>query len=142
MDWKRITILLFLPAVLFQSCGGSELAPEERDVTLDRPLLEWRPALRADIPGFYVSREIEGEAAASVLSMEYLFQEDGSYTGAALVLDENGRPSFQTLSGTWRLEESRLVLDDSEPAEASVAGDHLRLTAPTGTVILVRRPLT
>lgn len=141
MSLTRIAFYLLLPAILFQACGGTELAPEEREVQLDQPALEWRPATKDDLPGFYLSRRIEGEAAGSVLSMEYLFQEDGTYTGAALVLGEDGKPAFQTLSGTWRLGQGRLILDEGEPADVAVAPNHLRLKAATGVVVFERRPL-
>jgi hypothetical protein len=98
--------------------------------------LELRPATAAELEGLWESTAIEGEAAASLACVLYLFSADGAYTGAALVLDE--RPTFQTLSGAWSLDEGSLDLGDGNVTRARIAGDRLELSSEGGAVWLRR----
>lgn len=98
--------------------------------------LELRPATAAELEGLWQSTAIEGEAAASLACVLYFFSADGAYTGAALVVGE--RPAFQTLSGTWSLDQGRLDLGHGNVASARVAGDRLELASEGGSVSLRR----
>lgn len=115
----------------------SVLPSEERSVAVASAELAWGPATVADVPGTYVSTEIEGELATVLRKVVYLFQADGAYTGAALVDDLP--PRFEVISGTWSLEAGTLRLDGGPPAAAEVAEDGtLRLIGDEGLVVLRR----
>jgi hypothetical protein len=99
--------------------------------------VSWLPADPAALPGGWESDGIEGEAAALVWKIYYHFAEDGTYTGAALVLADPD-PEFQTLSGTWSVESGALTLNSDAPVPAWIAGERLKLEGPAGTVTFHR----
>ena len=121
------------PACLASSVldTNARLAPKEA-----ASQVPWRAAQASEIPGFFAAESIEGEAAASVLAIYYYFLEDGSYTGAALVLMDSQRPSFQTLTGNWTFDAQGLVLDDQAPLPLLAADQRLKLETPLGAVVL------
>jgi hypothetical protein len=130
-----------LVAALLLACAGciapSVLAPEERALELSVAEVEWRAASADDVPGTYISTELNGPLAASLRKLVYLFQPAGTYTGAALI--DDAPPRFESISGTWVLLEGRLCLDGGPPARIEVAPDgSLRLSGDEGSVVLRR----
>lgn len=131
----------FLPLALtalasFGGCIASNVvATEDRMVT--RPVAEivFQPAPALVLDGLFESIEITGDAAVALRKIYYLFAPDGSYTAAALG-DVDGVATFQTLNGTWVTSAAGLSLDGAEPVLLEQAPEHLRFTAPTGTVVL------
>ena len=113
------------------------VAPTERMVVEAESVPPFVAATAADVVGFHESIDIQGDAAVSLRKVYYLFSDDGSYTGAALV-DDGERRTFQTLTGTWKLAPEGLVLDDQPAAPCDAAPGQLRLTAPTGVLRLRR----
>lgn len=96
----------------------------------------WGPVDAARLPGSYASERIDGPAAAHLREVRYVFHEDGSYTGAALIQGER-RLEYQTLSGTWTLHGDWLVLDGQTPgASIEMADGRLKITSDSTTMIL------
>ncbi|MHC4393812.1 MAG: hypothetical protein ACYS22_21150, partial [Planctomycetota bacterium] len=94
-------------------------------------------------PGFYASQEVRGEAAGALLQAYYYFGPGGSYSGAALVVTEDG-PRFVVITedGQWKPGRPGLDLDDgSGPVRAEVAGGLLRLTSEGSTIVFDKVPL-
>lgn len=119
------------PSVV-ESSGRAVVAAEDS--------VDWRAALPEDLVGFFESERIEGEVAASLARVSYLFAADGYYTGAALVLGAE-HPEYQTLSGTWRVEAGKLVLDDQDPVELAASAERVRIATADGTLVLRRAAL-
>jgi hypothetical protein len=128
-----VAVCLLAPACI----PSNVVAPKERMVAEDLAETVFVPATPADVVGYHESVDIQGDAAATLRKVYYLFADDGSYTGAALVDDGEFR-NFQTLSGRWRLAPEGLVLDDQPPATCEAASGELRITAPTGVLRLRR----
>ncbi|HKX46240.1 MAG TPA: hypothetical protein VJP77_06025, partial [Planctomycetota bacterium] len=81
-----------------------------------------------------------GPVAATLLRVSYWFEPDGAFTGAALVATVP--PSFQVLSGTWRLSGDQLELGEgAPPARLESAPGLLRLTGEQGVVVLEEESL-
>ncbi len=138
---RPFLLLLAAFAASSAACGAfvaaRALPKEDRDVLANPEDVSWAPAKREDVVGSFESESVSGEAAGALRRVYYVFSEDGSYTGAALV-QEAKNPEFQVLSGTWALEGSSLRVGDAEPAKASASPGRLRLEAPGGTVVLKR----
>lgn len=139
----RSSALLLVLAALPAACiAPSVVGSEGRAVQSTPQARDWRPARAEDLDGLFESTAIEGEAAVALWRIHYHFALEpgvpgGSYSGAALVLG-GPTPQFQTLSGVWRLNEGALELDGAAAAQASVAGELLRLENEGGTVLLRR----
>ena len=135
--FRKLGPLGLLAGLIAPACiAPSVLETEDRAVALVTENFEWRAASAEDLQGLFGSVEITGPAAAALSKLYYWFEEDGSYSGAALFA---GHPAhFETLSGTWSLEGETLTLDDSEPARLSATDEALRLEGAEGAVILVR----
>jgi hypothetical protein len=134
-------LALLLATIAPAGCIASNVvAPQQRLIAADPAQLPFAPATPGAVGGFYASVDLRGEAAGSLRKVFYLFAPDGTYTGAALA-ESDGRASFQTLDGTWSLDAAGLVLDGAAPVACEVAGEHLRLTAPTGVLVLRREVL-
>lgn len=99
--------------------------------------LQFAPMTEGTLQGLFESVQITGDAAVSLRKVYYLFFADGSYTAAALI-DDGTALSFQTLSGTWQMSASGLTLDGAAPVPLEVGGEHLRLSAPGGVLVLRR----
>jgi len=135
----RRTCAALLLCLLGASCIPSNVvAVEERMVVDDLAALEWAPAADAAPDGLYETVEITGEAAASLRKVYYLFLADGTYTAAALT-EAGGEYAFQTIGGTWSAGPEGLALDGGDPVLLERAGDHIRISAPTGTVVMLRQ---
>lgn len=122
--------------------SGGCIAPSVLDASARLPVeagppVEWRPAALAEVPGFFESRLVEGEAAGALLKLYYWFEPEGRYTGAALVAGPGG-PQFQTLAGAWAFADGRLDLGDGQVVELDSAAGHLRLRSDEGCVVLRR----
>lgn len=138
-----------LPLLVVASAGGC-IAPSLLDasarlpdaaVTSDFATVKWHPVDVASLLGLWRSAAIEGEAAGTLLQVDYLFDRGGRYSGAALVATAAG-PAFQTLAGTFALLPSgELDLGDGEVVAVASADDLLRLSSAGGSVILRRVPL-
>jgi len=116
----------------------SVVAVEDRGVDLGVADLSWRPGAQAEVPGYYVSELVDGPMAAVLRGLVYLFGEDGSYSGAALL--DGVPPHFEVVGGEWELSELGLVLDGGPPATFEVAGDgSIRLSGEEGSVVLRRQ---
>jgi len=111
------------------------VARQDRLVTTAVDDLQFAPAGEFVPNGLYESVAITGDAALSLRKVYYLFAADGRYTAAALVEDAGGL-AFQTLSGTWRSAQGSLQLDDGDVVRAEVCDEHLRLSAPSGVLVL------
>jgi hypothetical protein len=132
---RRLALVLLIaapaciaPSVLDEQARAVERAPAE---------VQWRAPTPADLDGLYESVSIEGEKAAQLWKIYYHFASDGTFSGAALLLG-GAQPEFQTLSGTWKLDERGLDLGDGEPVRASAAPDQLKLESE-GTLVILRR---
>lgn len=133
----------FLPAIL----GGCALLPacitpsviesSGRAIAPTTTKFAWREPRTADFDGLFESVSIEGEVAAALWKVWYVFSEGGAYSGAALVLG-SATPGFQTLSGRWSLDGDQLDLGDGQVVRASATDDHLRLASAGGVAILRR----
>ncbi|MBL8695249.1 MAG: hypothetical protein JNJ88_14240 [Planctomycetes bacterium] len=131
----RLLFALAGVAALPSCISPSVLEAEKRAIESPALQLEWTQAAASQLEGLFESVELQGEMAEVVWRIEYHFSRDGSYSGAALVL-QGARPEFQTLSGRWRLEEGRLLLDDAAPALALAAPGHLRIQSEQGSLTL------
>ncbi|MEZ6187565.1 MAG: hypothetical protein R3F62_21465 [Planctomycetota bacterium] len=143
MSARRLALAaLCLSAV---ACYPSNVvAPESRDVVeAEQPALRWHPAQPDEVPGFYVSSEVEGASAGALLRAYYYFDSTGSYSGGALVLGEYG-PRFVVITedGRWTLTEGQLDLHDgSTGVTLDAAENHLRLQTAESTLVFRREPL-
>jgi hypothetical protein len=124
--------------LLGASCAGNGLLePERRAAEVEGAATLWIPATERDVPGVYVSRELTGPLAAHLRKLVYLFEEGGSYAGAALL--DTAPPRFEVLSGTWAFVEGSLILDGGPPAAIETCADGaLRLSGDEGVVVLER----
>lgn len=129
-------IVPFAAVLALGGCIASNVVKED-DRLVVRPVaqLAFAPAPTLVLDGLFTSLEITGDAAVSLRRIWYLFSADGTYTAAALA-DVEGKPSFQTLNGTWKNDPAGLSLDGAAPVLLESAPDHLRITAPTGVVVL------
>lgn len=121
------------------ACAGSTtIAAKDRaaPAVADAPLA-WHPARRDDVLGLLASERVTGEAAATLRRVWYVFEADGSYSGAALVLD-GGHSVFQTLAGRWSLEDGVLRLDATSARAAAEPGGRVRFDSDGGSVVLAR----
>jgi len=133
--------LALLASVLPLGCIASNVvAPEQRMVAADPLQLPWGPVDASALAGLWESVDVQGDAAASLRRIWYVFADGGRYTGAALA-EVDGVLAFQTLSGTWSLAAAGLVLDGADAVPCAMAPDHLRLSAPGGIVVLKRGTL-
>ena len=138
----RLRAVFALAAVLLGGCYASNVvAVKDRMVRDDLGELAWRPATPADLDGLFASVAITGDAALVLRRIDYWFGEGGRYAAAALQDEGGDGPSFQVASGRWSLTEQGLVLDGQEPAECTVANDHLRLVTAAGAIVLRREAL-
>jgi hypothetical protein len=125
-------------AVLGGCIASNVIATEQRMAAVAQPVFE--PAGALQLEGLYASVDVQGEVAAQLRKVYYVFLPDGSYTGAALV-DSDGLLAFQTLTGRFAVTGSGLALDGAEPVPLAVAGDLLRIEAPGGALVLRREVL-
>lgn len=139
---KRLgrSLALCLTCLLSLGCYASNVvAVDDREVKEREVKVTWRPAVAADLPGFYATSKIEGELAGGVLKAYYLFGAE-TYSGAALVLTPAG-PQFRVLeeSGSYVLGEQGLDLrDGSGPVAVDAALGKLRLRSKGSTLIFER----
>lgn len=131
----RLILLAFLLGSA-ASCASTTLAAAERGLVADLPQHEWRSATASDVPGLYASDEITGPMAAAIWKLYYNFDEDGSYTGAALFAEDP--PRFEVLTGTWVFSNGRLSLDGGEAAKTLADSKAIQLSGEAGTVVLRR----
>lgn len=124
-------------AALASCIPSNVVARDDRAVATPLAELHFEPANGAQLQGLWASVAITGDAAVALRRVYYVFQTNGTYTAAALV-DEGGTLAFQTLSGTFAADAAGLVLDGAEPVQLEQAPEHLRITAPTGTLVLRR----
>ncbi len=136
----RVELALLALLVAPACIAPSVVSSSGRAVAQDEQAIAWRAATVDDFVGFFRSERIEGGVAASLARVDYFFAADGFYTGAALVLGD-AHPEYQTLTGTWRLDAGRLVLDDGEPVDVAASDEHLRIATPDGTLVLRRTAL-
>jgi hypothetical protein len=129
--------LLALP--LLAGCYPSNVIEEsDRAVKLETETVAWGPLPPGGLAGAWGSERIEGDLAASLVEVHYLFHADGTYTGAGLVIGD-GNPTYQTLTGVWELSEGRLTLDAIPPGlSVEASGDRIRLASETGTIVMRR----
>jgi hypothetical protein len=117
-------------------CIASNVVPtQDRLVTTPLAALHFDPAPGMPLQGLYESVEILGDAALSLRKVYYLFSAGGAYTAAALT-EVDGVPSFQTLNGTWQSTAAGLSLDGRPPVLLEQAGQHVRITAENGVLVL------
>lgn len=138
---RRGPVAAVAGALLFASCIASNVVAE-KDRMVAQPLAElvFEPASGLVLDGLYQSIELTGDAAVSLRRIWYVFSPNGSYTAAALG-DVDGAPTFQTLNGTWAMTPDGLTLDGAAAVPVEKSGDHVRITAPTGRVVLRRERL-
>ncbi|MFO0931817.1 MAG: hypothetical protein U1E39_03810 [Planctomycetota bacterium] len=130
-----------LLAALAGCAGSSRLDAAHRAADAAEPAVAWADARREDLVGYFESERVSGDAAASLRRVYYVFEADGSYTGAALVTD-GAHSTFQVLAGHWTLRGTTLSLgDDAAPARVFSAPDRLRLDSEGGSVVLHRGKL-
>ncbi len=135
MKGSWLTALALLP--LGSCIASSVVAPQDRGREVGREDQVWSQASAQSLSGVYVSTRLSGSLANSVRKIIYLFQEDGHYTGAALV--ETSPPHFEVITGEWRMQGSQISLDGADPAQLEVAADRsLRITGESGQVVLRR----
>ncbi len=126
--------------VALSGCYASNVvAATDRAVAADAiaDSVVWQPATNEQLVGFHESRIVEGDAALSLRKVYYVFVADGRYTGAALVEGDQGL-GFQTLGGTWRLDQAGLSLDGGEPARCEAGGAFLRIHVAGGMIVMQR----
>lgn len=136
MRADRILLLASLP--LFGGCYASNVVAEKDRAVVERSSLadaQWRAAAAADFAGLFETIEIQGDVALSLKKVWYWFEANGRYSGAALVDGDDGI-AFQTLTGSWKLTEGGLSLDEGDPLAASAAPSLLRMSVPGGTLVL------
>ena len=134
MDGRPLALFVLVAS----SCITATVIDENsRAAAIEELATEWAPATSDLLAGGWESETIEGEAAAAVLKIYYHFAADRTYTGAALVLGA-ANPEFQTLTGSWSLEDGRLQLNQDEPVTAEFDADRLRLESPGGTAVFRR----
>ncbi|MBL4848001.1 MAG: hypothetical protein JKY65_20995 [Planctomycetes bacterium] len=134
--------LTLLAALAFSSgCYASNVVEaSQRTVKETEVVVSWTPATVEDLPGFYASSSIEGEAAGALLKAYYYFGAEGSYSGAVLIVSPEG-PRFWVLEedGNYALSEEGLDLNDgAEPVPVDAAPGKLRLRAPGSTIVFER----
>jgi hypothetical protein len=136
---RRPVLAVVVASAALTACFSSHPIDTTRRATEPAPpSIAWRPASRADLVGWFESDRITGEAAASIHRVWYAFAADGTYSGSALIRD-GAHETFQTLSGTWRLDGSTLSLGaDSPPAKAFAAEGRLRMDSDGGSVTFRR----
>jgi hypothetical protein len=133
--------VLVIGSGLLGGCIASNVvAVEQRSVQQPVAELPFVAAPELVLDGLYESLAITGDAALSLRRIYYLFRPDGTYTAAALTEGERGA-AFQTLNGTWSNTATGLSLDGAEPVRLERADEHLRITAPNGSVVLRRSAL-
>ncbi|MBM4063854.1 MAG: hypothetical protein FJ265_22565 [Planctomycetes bacterium] len=128
-------LALALASGLTGCIPSNVVARDDRMVVARVAELKFEPAPGLQLAGLYESVAITGDAASSLRKIYYLFAADGSYTAAALA-ETDGVAAFQTLSGTWTTTPAGLALDGAEPVRLEQAPDHVRITAPNGTLVL------
>lgn len=136
MRAERLLAVCLLP--FFGGCIASNVVAEkDRAVVEPKKLAEvaFRPATSADFAGLFETIEITGDVALSLKKVWYWFEANGRYSGAALVDGDEGL-AFQTLTGTWKLTDAGLSLDDGEPLAASAAEGLVKMSVPGGTLVL------
>ena len=121
------------------SCYTSNvLDASERAVREPAGELAWRAATGADFDGLFESVSLDGDVAASVRALWYLFAPDGAWSGAALVSTPEGE-RFTASHGRFVLRDGQLELETgAPPAAARAAGAQLRLESAAGSVVLRR----
>lgn len=126
-------------SLLLAGCFGGGLLDQKDRAVAASPLeaLVFAPAGPMVLAGLYESVDIQGDMALQWRKVYYLFFADGGYTAAALG-EGAQHPEFTTLSGTWKVD-GGLSLDGSEPLRLEIAGEHLRISADGGSLVLVRR---
>lgn len=135
---RRNQAALVVLGVAVAACIPSNVTrPQDRMAAAAEAAPAFAPATVADVVGFHESIDIQGDAAATLRRIYYLFAADGTYTGAALA-DDGERHAFQTLSGVWRLAPEGLVLDEQPAVACDAAPGQLRIAAPTGVLRLKR----
>lgn len=127
-------------ALLAGSCIASNVLDPEQRLAAAPAAPEFAPAGVIELAGLYGSTDLEGEAAAQLRKVYYVFLPGGRYTGAALV-DDGGVLAFQTLSGTYAVTADGLVLDGAPAVPLLQSGELLRLVAPGGVLTLRREEL-
>lgn len=138
MRGARLERCAVLAALWATGCASSHKVDEkERTLALAPEQVAWASARPEDVAGYFESERVTGEAAVGVRRIYYAFQPDGTYTGAALV-QEAGKPAFQTLSGRWALQGGTLRLGDDPPVKVSASPGRLRLESEAGSVVLRR----
>lgn len=133
--------LAALGAALGGCAASNRLDTSHRTADAAAPAVAWTDARREDLVGYFESERVSGDAAASLRRVYYVFDPDGSYTGAALVSD-GAHSTFQVLTGHWALRGTTLSLgEDAAPARAYAAPDRLRLDSDGGSVTFHRGTL-
>lgn len=126
-------------SLLGAACFGGGLLDQKDRAVVASPLeaLVFAPAGPMVLDGLYESVDIQGDMALQWRKVYYLFFADGGYTAAALG-EGAQHPEFTTLSGTWQVD-GGLSLDGSEPLRLEIAGEHLRISADGGSLVLAHR---
>jgi hypothetical protein len=137
---KAALSMLLLFGALPGCIASNVVAVKDRQVAVATDELPWQPSTSGGLDGLYESLEVRGDVATTLRKVYYVFQADGSYTGAALV-EADGAYRFQTLVGTWRIVDGGLSLDDGPVVRLDVAPEHLRITAANGVLVLRRGSL-
>lgn len=133
----RTSAAMAFVLALSSSCiAPSVVDPEQRAIDLGSDV-EWSAASAADLDGTFISTELSGDLSYALRKLVYHFEPNGAYTGAALL--DGAPPHFEVLSGSWRLDEQGLRLDEGPPATLEVAEDgSLRMSGDLGRVVLRR----
>ena len=134
------TLSAFSVLSLSACVASNPIDASEREVQLATAERDWQPLQAGQLQGLYESVAIRGTAAGTLWKVYYVFEAEGRYTGAALVAQDAGL-RFQVIAGTWSVDARGIVLDDAEAVPAFHAGDHVRIAAPTGEIILRRSEL-
>lgn len=134
----RFAAVLCAAAFLAGCYPSNVLEESDRAVLVHEDAIAWSPIAPESLPGAWAAERIEGDLAASLADVRYIFYGDGSYTGAGLVIGDRN-PVYQTLDGSWHLAEGRLILDGAEPGVGiEGCGDRIRLSSEAGTIVFRR----
>jgi hypothetical protein len=140
---RNLRSILALLVLLAPACASTVVDVKDRTVQDALDTLVWRPATAPELVGHWRVRSLAGPAAAVLMDLAYWIDAGGHFSGAALFAGPP--PTYQVLSGTWRVtEDGRVQLgEESEPALAEVGGasgpgGFLRLSGAEGRLVLER----